>query len=135
VTEAGPALPPACACEQQIAMMACMQTLGGETIFVDEEEDFAPGVVRLAWIGRLALERAGDRETSSSHRFTAYLTDESEPGRPFRLDPDRALFILSEQGFCAPSDWQLTLLHDPRHWYDASMLALWSALKPVLPAA
>jgi len=61
--------------------------------------------------------------------------DEIEPGTPFRPDPDRALFILSEAGFYSPPDWQLTCLIDPRIWFNVMLAARHPALEPVLPAA
>jgi hypothetical protein len=51
------------------------------------------------------------------------------------LDPDQALFVLSERGFYRPPDWDLAVLTEPRRWYNLTMMALWAALEPLLPAA
>jgi hypothetical protein len=80
-------------------------------------------------------ERPGDRAKGKPHRFTGYLTDGVVPGSPFRLDPDQALFVLSERGFYRPPDWDLAVLTEPRRWYNLTMMALWAALEPLLPAA
>ena len=130
-------LPPECGRELMVATLAAVRQLGGEAMFLDEDDDFAPGVVRLA---RIALwlvlcERPGDRATGKPRRITAYQVAETEPGVPFKLDPEAALFVLHEQGFYRPPDWSLTLLHDPREWFNLMMQALWTVLEPVLPAA
>ena len=105
-------------------------------MFLDEDEDFAPGTVRLARIGpRLVLcERPGDRAKGKPRRFTAYQVDEIEPGVPFKLDPDAASFVLSERAFYWRSDWELTLLADPAFRYNDLMLTIWAALEPLLLA-
>ena len=59
----------------------------------------------------------------------------SSLGRPFKLDPDCALFVLREKGFYVPADWQFDLIQDPQLWFNATMLALWAALKPFVPTA
>jgi hypothetical protein len=134
MTETSAVLPPECARELQIAVMGCMRALGGEALMLadDVEDDLV--LIKLARIGsRLVLcERPGDRAKGKPHRFTGYLTDEVVPGRPFRLDPDRALFVLSERGFYRPPDWHLTALADPRCWYNDLMQTLWAALAPAL---
>ena len=89
-------------------------------------------LIRLARIGRLAL---GDRAQGKPQLFTAYVTDGSEPGQAFKLDPDRALFVISEQGFWTPPDWDLTRLQEPRLWFNATLPARYAALAPFLPAA
>jgi len=142
MSDATSEMPPACARELQIAVLGCMQMLGGEAMFLDEDDDFAPGAVRLARIGPmrsgLALvlcERPGDRAKGKPRRFTMYEVAETEPGVPFKLDPAAVLFILAEQGFWTPPDWSLTCLIDPRAWFNETMTALWAALEPVLSAA
>jgi hypothetical protein len=107
MTEAS-ALPPECGRALQIAVMACMQTLGGDALMLadDVEDDLV--LIKLARIGpRL---RRGNSSSS-------------------------ILFVMAEQGFYAPPDWELALLHDPRLWYNPTMKALWAALEPLLPAA
>jgi len=135
-TTAAPELPQGCARELQIAVPGCMKAPGGETMFLDEDDDFAPGVVKLAVIRpRLAIvERPGERAKGKPRRFTAYQIAEM-PCTPFKLDPDRALFVLSEQGFYTPPDWSLTLLRDPREWFNATLTTLDAALEQVLPVA
>jgi len=130
-TEAAPELPAECVRELTIAVLGAMNALGGEMMFLDEDDDFAPGVVRLARIAPwlVLCERPGDRAKGKPRRYTAYQVAAAEPGQPFKLDPDRALFVLSEKGFYAPAYWDLTLLQDPR------LGALLAALAPVLPAA
>ena len=69
-------------------------------------ELLATGADQARPIGLLALvERPGDRAQGKPQRITAYVTDGSEPGQAFKLDPDRALFVISEQGFWTPPDW------------------------------
>jgi len=134
--DASDLLPPSCARELQIAVMGCMHALGGEAMFCDEDDDFEPGTVRLARIGDLVLvERLGDRAKGKPRRFTAYQVDPGEPGVPFRLDPDAALFVLSEAGFYTPPDWELTLLHDPHEWFNETLIALHVALEAWLRLA
>jgi len=45
------------------------------------------------------------------------------------------LFVLREKGFYVPADWQFDLIQDPQLWFNATMLALWAALKPFVPTA
>ena len=94
------------------------------------------GQVRVAVIRpRLAIvERPGDRTKGKPHRYTAYQVADVEPGRPFKLDPDSALFVLSEKGFYVAADWDLTLLRDPRAWFNATLTTFYAALEPLLPA-
>lgn len=131
-----PALPPACARELQIAVLGAMKFLADDVMHIDE--DGAPDVARLARISPslVIVERPGDRARPKPHRFTCYRTDgRVEAGVPFRLDPDRALFVLHVVGFYRPADWTLSVLKDPRIWYNVTLLALYAALRPVLPAA
>jgi hypothetical protein len=130
-------LPPACGRALQIAVMGCMQMLGGEALMLADEVEDDLVLIKLARIGsQLVLcERPGEPAKGKPHRFTMYSVAEIEPGKPFKLDPDAALFVMAEQGFYAPPDWEVTLLHDPRLWYNPTMNALWAALKPLLPTA
>jgi hypothetical protein len=122
--------------ELTVALLAAMKALGGEALMLadDVEDDLV--LIKLARIGSqmVLCERPGDQAKGKPHRFTLYLTDEVVPGRPFRLDPDRALFVLSERGFYRPPDWTLSVLIPPERWYNDLMQTLWAALAPVLPA-
>ena len=100
-------------------------------MFLDAADDFA-------WCGEARCYRAasGDRRTSwrqghepaASHR--AYLNDAVQQGEAFKLHPDRALFVLSEEGFYTPLDWRLTLLVGPQLWFNWVMAAIHAALEP-----
>jgi len=118
------------------ATLGCMQLLGSEALMLadDVEDDLV--MIKLVRIRpRLVIaERPGDRAKGKPHRFTAYLTEQIEVGRPFKLDPDAALFVLDETGFYRPPDWDLTLLQNPSLWFNATLTALYVALAPVLPA-
>lgn len=48
----------------------------------------------------------------------------------FKLDPERALFVLHERGFYRPPDWRLQLIHDPQVWFSATLAAIHQALEP-----
>jgi hypothetical protein len=135
-TEAAPALPAAFGRALSFAVLAATKQLGSDAIMVvdDEEDDIA--IIRIARIGsRMVLvERPGDQVKSKPRRLTAYDIDAPERGGFFKLDPDRALFVLSELGFYRPPDWQFTLPSDPRLWFNATLVALHAALAPVLQA-
>lgn len=79
------------------------------------------------------VERPGDRAKSLPHRYTTYAIAETEPGRPFRLDPAAELFILREHGFYKPRDWHLVFRLEPYLWYTATMAAIHDALASVVP--
>lgn len=128
MSDAEPVLPLPCGRALGLAVLAAVKLLGAETVQIDEDDDVT--LIRLARIGaRLVIvERAGDRTTSRPHRFTGYEIDETEPGAPFRLDPDRALFVLHEQHFATPPDWHLQLVRDPRRWFNEVMASIHEAL-------
>jgi len=130
-------LPAECGKALSIVVIAAVRRLGSEAVFVAEPDDFAPGVIRLARIGPqlMLVERPGDRTRTKPRRITLYETDEVEPGQMFKLDPDRALFILAEAGFYAPPDLVLTVLVDPARWYNRVLMQLFAVLEPVLTAA
>ena len=42
-----------------------------------------------------------------------YVLEDSDTGKPFKLDPARGLFVLQAESRAMPPDWQLLPLRDP----------------------
>jgi hypothetical protein len=127
-------LPAAPGRELAIAVLGCVQTLGGQVVFLDEAEDFAPVVVKVACLGRgpylVLVERPGDPAKGRTRRFTGYWTDKIGQPDVLKLDPDQALFVLSEKAFYRPADWRLDPIVDPRLWFNEVLTVLHAALAP-----
>jgi len=90
--------------------------------------------VKLASLGRgpyvALVERPGDHAKGKTRHFTAYFIEKVDWRDVLKLDPERALFILSETGFYRPADWRLDFPVDPELWFSPVMRAIHQALEP-----
>ena len=128
-------LPAECGRQLGLAVLAVMKMLGKESMQVDEDDDV--GLIKLARVGSglVIVERYGDPAKGKPHRYTCYRIAEAKPGGLFKLDPDAVLFVLHEQGFYSPPDWELDCIIDPRAWFNTVMVEIHLALEPVAPRA
>ena len=86
-----------------------MQRRGGDAILCDLDDRLRE--LRMARIGPVVLiEEVG---TKRPREIACYMTEHSEVGKPFKLDPARRLFLLQAESRAMPPDWRLVLVCDP----------------------
>jgi hypothetical protein len=121
----------------QLSIIAAVEKLGGEVMFLDEADDFAPALVKIACLGRgphlVLIKRPGDHAKAKPRRFTAYQIDAPAPGQWLRLDPDRVLFVPTKKA--STRRWQGPPARYARLWFNQTLTALHAALEPVAACA
>jgi hypothetical protein len=92
-----------------VLTLLTMQRAAADAVLCDLDDRLRE--LRMARIGPVVLiEEVGTRRP---REIACYLTEDSEVGKPFKIDPARRLFLLQAESRAMPPDWQLVPVCDP----------------------
>jgi hypothetical protein len=117
---------------RQLRMMchACLDQLGGNGVFVDEED--RPSTCRLCPVGDCLVlaEFSADPGKSRFRQIDLFMVESG--GDRFRLDPKHRLASFRAKHLGKPEDWHLQLDRPPELWFGPVTVLMLKAPQPVM---